>query len=43
MSFQPLGYNTSFAEMDRAEKNKISHRFKAFREFKVFVKQITGI
>lgn len=31
--FQPTGYNISFAEMDPAEKNRISHRADAFRRF----------
>ena len=42
-TFQPLGHQRTFAEMDREEKNKLSHRFKAFREFKAFVKQTTGL
>ncbi len=29
-------HQRTFAEMDRGEKNKLSHRFKAFREFKSF-------
>eukprot|EP00601_Ochromonadales_sp_CCMP2298_P009023 CAMPEP_0173202616 /NCGR_PEP_ID=MMETSP1141-20130122/19072_1 /TAXON_ID=483371 /ORGANISM="non described non described, Strain CCMP2298" /LENGTH=209 /DNA_ID=CAMNT_0014128001 /DNA_START=139 /DNA_END=768 /DNA_ORIENTATION=- len=40
--FQPLGHDRSFAEMTREEKNKLSHRFKAFREFKAFVNERTG-
>ncbi len=31
--FQPDGYNQTFGEMDRWEKNKISHRADAFRKF----------
>lgn len=31
--FQPDGYNITFGEMDRWEKNKISHRADAFRKF----------
>lgn len=31
--FQPDGYNITFAEMDRWEKNKISHRRRAFDAF----------
>ncbi|XP_030749643.1 inosine triphosphate pyrophosphatase [Sitophilus oryzae] len=27
--FEPLGFNTTYAEMPKEEKNKISHRFKA--------------
>jgi XTP/dITP diphosphohydrolase len=30
--FQPDGYDATFAEMDRWEKNKISHRADAFRK-----------
>ncbi len=30
--FQPLGYAQTFGEMDRWEKNKISHRADAFRK-----------
>ncbi|MCR9273154.1 MULTISPECIES: RdgB/HAM1 family non-canonical purine NTP pyrophosphatase [Mameliella] len=31
--FQPQGYDVTFGEMDRWEKNKISHRADAFRKF----------
>lgn len=31
--FQPSGYDVTFGEMDRWEKNKISHRADAFRKF----------
>eukprot|EP00597_Dinobryon_sp_UTEXLB2267_P008566 CAMPEP_0170097664 /NCGR_PEP_ID=MMETSP0019_2-20121128/29359_1 /TAXON_ID=98059 /ORGANISM="Dinobryon sp., Strain UTEXLB2267" /LENGTH=188 /DNA_ID=CAMNT_0010319975 /DNA_START=186 /DNA_END=752 /DNA_ORIENTATION=+ len=41
--FIPLGQDRSFAEMEREEKNKLSHRFKAFRQFKAFLKQSTGL
>lgn len=30
--FQPLGHDVTFAEMDPAEKNRISHRADAFRK-----------
>lgn len=30
--FQPAGYDMTFAEMDLAEKNRISHRAEAFRK-----------
>jgi XTP/dITP diphosphohydrolase len=30
--FQPEGYDTTFGEMDRWEKNRISHRARAFAE-----------
>lgn len=36
--FQPLGLTRTFAEMSKEEKNKMSHRFKALREFKSFLK-----
>lgn len=32
--FQPLGYTQTYAEMDKNEKNKISHRYKAFKLFR---------
>lgn len=38
--FQPEGFNKTFSEMNREEKNKISHRAKAFREVKEFLKNI---
>ena len=31
--FQPEGYDITFGEMDRWEKNRISHRADAFRKF----------
>ncbi|WP_323767797.1 RdgB/HAM1 family non-canonical purine NTP pyrophosphatase [Antarctobacter sp.] len=31
--FQPQGYDVTFGEMDRWEKNQISHRADAFRKF----------
>ena len=31
--FQPAGYDVTFGELDRWEKNKISHRADAFRKF----------
>ena len=31
--FQPMGYDVTFGEMDRWEKNKISHRADAFAKF----------
>jgi len=30
--FQPLGYDMTFGEMDRWEKNRISHRADAFKK-----------
>ena len=35
--FKPEGYNQSFAEMDLNEKNKISHRARAFQKFAEFL------
>jgi XTP/dITP diphosphohydrolase len=35
--FQPDGYNISFAQMDAAEKNKISHRGKAIKKLTNFL------
>ena len=32
--FQPAGYDITFGEMDRWEKNKISHRAKAVEQLK---------
>jgi len=34
--FQPDGYEETYAEMDKAEKNKISHRFKALEGLKAY-------
>lgn len=36
--FQPDGYQQTYAEMDKAEKNKISHRGKSLDELKQFFK-----
>jgi len=36
--FQPDGYSITFAEMDMAEKNKISHRALALQKMIVFLK-----
>ena len=33
--FQPIGYTETFGEMDRWEKNRISHRADAFEKLKV--------
>ncbi|KAI0462640.1 nucleoside triphosphate pyrophosphohydrolase ham1 [Komagataella kurtzmanii] len=35
--FQPLRFNQTFAEMDNATKNSISHRFKAVEKLKFFL------
>lgn len=37
--FIPEGYDLTFAEMDQAEKNKISHRAKAMQQLIDFLKQ----
>jgi len=37
--FQPDGYKITFAEMDMAEKNKISHRALALGKMMVFLKE----
>jgi len=35
--FQPVGYDITFGEMDRWEKNQISHRADAFRKLKAIL------
>ena len=35
--FQPDGYSTTYAEMDKATKNKISHRFRALQKLEEFI------
>lgn len=40
--FKPLGHDRTFAQMHVEEKNKISHRFKAFRELKSYLNSRTG-
>ncbi|MCI5081760.1 MAG: RdgB/HAM1 family non-canonical purine NTP pyrophosphatase [Saprospiraceae bacterium] len=35
--FVPEGYNTTFAEMEASEKNKISHRARAIAKLKAFL------
>lgn len=37
--FQPDGYNVTYAEMSKEEKNKISHRFKALEKLKTYFVQ----
>ena len=34
--FQPQGYNVTYAEMEKSEKNMISHRSKALAKLKDF-------
>jgi len=38
--FQPVGLNVSFAEMDLADKNEISHRGRAFNKLINYLKKI---
>lgn len=35
--FQPDGYNETYAEMDKAEKNKISHRYRSLMELQAYL------
>lgn len=35
--FQPTGYDQTYAEIAKAEKNKISHRYKALDLLRKFV------
>jgi XTP/dITP diphosphohydrolase len=41
--FVPEGDNRAFAEMDLTEKNKYSHRARAFAKFVAFLKQTTNV
>jgi XTP/dITP diphosphohydrolase len=41
--FVPEGTTTAFAEMDLTEKNKYSHRARAFEKFVAFLKQTTNV
>ena len=40
--FQPEGHDLTYGEMDKAFKNKISHRFKALDKFRNFLKSQSG-
>ena len=40
--FQPEGYEETYAEMDKAVKNSISHRYRALEKFRAFVVEKTG-
>ena len=35
--FQPEGYDVTYAEMDKAEKNKISHRYRSLAALQKFL------
>ena len=35
--FQPKGFELTYAEMNKEEKNKISHRFRALDKLKTFL------
>ena len=38
--FQPDGFTTTYAEMDKEEKNKISHRYRALEKLKAYLHSI---
>jgi inosine triphosphate pyrophosphatase len=38
--FQPEGYAVTYAEMEKAEKNKISHRYRSLAELQGFLKTL---
>lgn len=40
--FQPIGFSTTFAEMDLAEKNEISHRARATKKLIEFLKTLNS-
>ncbi|KAF6088157.1 inosine triphosphatase [Phyllostomus discolor] len=40
--FQPDGYEQTYAEMPKAEKNAISHRFRALRELQEYFGGLTS-
>ena len=40
--FRPTGYDISFAQMPLPEKNRISHRGKAFRNLNAFLRKNLG-
>ena len=37
--FQPDGYDTTFAEMDKSVKNTFSHRFKALDALRTYLEK----
>ena len=41
--FQPIGWNKSFAEVSTAEKNSISHRSLAFKQFLEYLHAVNKI
>jgi len=41
--FQPIGYDLTYAEMEKDEKNKISHRSKALQEMIKYFQSLDGI
>lgn len=40
--FEPKGFNKTYAEMEKEQKNKISHRGKAMELFKAFIAEGEG-
>ena len=38
--FQPEGFSQTYAEMEKSEKNKISHRFHALEKLKAYLLQM---
>ena len=38
--FQPDGYETTYAEMAKAEKNKISHRYRSLAKLQAYLQQL---
>jgi len=40
--FIPEGYNKTFAELDASIKNAISHRAKAFEDFKAYLQKFNS-
>ncbi len=37
--FEPDGYTTTYAEMDKVEKNKISHRYRALAKLQEYLRE----
>jgi inosine triphosphate pyrophosphatase len=40
--FQPEGHEETYAEMDKAVKNSISHRYRALEKFRAFIVEKTS-